>query len=511
MKLRRADVHGGLCAALLTLVALTAEAQSDSGGQARSGLRFDPRLSVSETYTDNLKLSSVNRDAALITSISPGLSVSAGSGRLRGSLDYSLNGLIYSQSRESGRLQNNLAAKASLDVVDNWFSVDARASISQQTISAFGQNSSDPTLANRNVSELYSLGVSPVMRGALGGIARYEIRADFNELRAKDSPTGDVSTRGLSLQLSSPRAGTLLGWAANLSQQRWEPKGGRATENTSATGSLLWRPDPEWDASLTAGKERNSFTTLSQQSGDTYGVQAGWRPSMRTRLAFDWSRHDYGNSHSFSFEHRMARSVWRISDTQSASAGGAQGGSSPSLSNYDLFYAMFASREPDPQKRDLLVREFLAALGLNPNSIAVTGFMNSSASLTRRQEASMALQGVRSTLTFVHSRTRSSRLDPVSVGRDDFADTNQIRTRLYSVNLGHRLTPDSSLSISLSQQRSQGDRTSQRSDLKSLLANWTTRLGPKSNLTLGLRRNEFDSPTDPYRENAVLATFVQQF
>lgn len=513
MKLRRPEVFPALwLLCLLPLLVQSAGAQTDagSGSTSRSGLLIKPRVSGMMTFTDNLKLSSDNSDAALVTTVSPGISVSSGSGRLRGSLDYALNGLIYSRSKEPNQVQHQLSARGSLDVVENWFSIDSRASISQQNRSAFGPATVDPNLPNPNKSEVYNLGISPVLRGLVPSVLRYQLSADISETRAKDSTAGDLSNRGLSLRLSSPSAQAPLGWSALMSKQRWKPNAGRASDSSSITGSLLYRPDPDWNFSLTAGQERNSFTTLSQKSGSTYGGSTSWQPSPRTRLALDWSHHDYGDSHTVSFEHRMARSVWRISDTQIASPAGPQA-SSGGLSNYDVFFAMFASREPDIQKRDALVRQFLALLGLDPNTVAIAGLANSTATLTRRQEASIALEGVRTTATLLVSQNRSSRLDPVNAGQGDFADTGRIVLRGYSLNLAHRLTPQDSASLTLSEQRSRGDLASQRSDLKSLIANWNARLGPSRNVSLGVRHSRFNSPLRDYRENAVLATFVQQF
>lgn len=512
MKRKKPESFGWCWGALLPLLAAQALAQSEGGG-GRPALVIEPRLSVSETLTDNVKLRSQNKDAALITSISPGVRISSNSGRLRGSLDYSLNGMLYSKSNEPSRVQNNLYAQGRYDAIDNWAFVDARASIAQQARSAFGTTSNDPTLVNDNSSELYTLNISPGVKGQLAGVASYELKAEISEARAKDSTVGDLSNRGLTLRLGGLSSQSLLSWSAMASQQRWRPAGGRETENSMVTGSLVLRPDIEWNVGLTLGKERNSFTTVSRQSGNTYGASANWQPTPRTRLALDWQHHDYGDSHTISFEHRMARSVWRFIDSQMANVGGpnASGGGG-ATTNYDLFFALFAGQEPDVRRRDVLVRRYLALIGLNPNAVAIANATNSTASLSRRQDFSFALEGVRSSMTFLIGQTRSSKLDPINVGQqDDFSQTNHIRMRNLAVSFAHRLTPTSSANLTLSEQQSRGDLASQRSDLTSIAANWNARLGGDSNVTLGLRHNRFDSPSQPYRENAVLATYTQQF
>ena len=44
-----------------------------------------------------------------------------------------------------------------------------------------------------------------------------------------------------------------------------------------------------------------------------------------------------------------------------------------------------------------------------------------------------------------------------------------------------------------------------------LAATWGTQLGPRSSLAVTARRVDFDSPTQPYTENAIVATFGHRF
>jgi uncharacterized protein (PEP-CTERM system associated) len=494
--------------ALLPLALLLApQAQAQSGG---GGLTLQPRLSLSQTVTDNLNLRSTGgKDAALITTVAPGISLSHNGGRLRGALDYTANGLIYTKSATPNTVQNSLSARLSLSALDNWLSVDSRASISQQTISAFGPQAGDSALRSGNSTELATLGLTPSVKGQLAGLLSYQARASFTQTRAKDSIAGDGSGQELALNIAGLGA-RQLNWSAALSRQDQSPRAGRETQNTSATATLTYRPDFEWNVGLTAGQERTDYASLQARSHATYGVNGNWTPTPRTKLLASWQRHDYGNSHSLSFEHRMARSVWRFSDTQSVSNGGLQQPGTV-LSNYELFFIQFASLEPDPVKRDLLVRSFLAQAGLNPTAPSTGGFLGNSTSLSRSQAFSMALQGQRTTLTMSLNQSRSSRLAQSSPAvPDDLSGSSVVRQRGAAVNLSHRLTPTSSATLALSQQQTRGDLSSQRSDLKSLTANWSGRLGTRSSINLGLRHSRFAGVTS-YRENAVLATLVQQF
>ena len=65
------------------------------------------------------------------------------------------------------------------------------------------------------------------------------------------------------------------------------------------------------------------------------------------------AHHVYGNTYAVNFEQRFARTVWRYSDSRAAT--NTSLGALGTQTNYELFYLQFASIEPDPVKRDLLV------------------------------------------------------------------------------------------------------------------------------------------------------------
>jgi uncharacterized protein (PEP-CTERM system associated) len=131
-------------------------------------------------------------------------------------------------------------------------------------------------------------------------------------------------------------------------------------------GSLDYLVDPTLVVALRAGTDVQDVSTGQSQTSTSWGAGVNWRPGPRTSLAIDYDRRYFGNSHALVFTHRMARTVWTASDTRSVQIGGNR--SRAEISTYDLFYAQFASVEPDPVRRDALVRAFLDANGLDAES-----------------------------------------------------------------------------------------------------------------------------------------------
>ncbi|HEY8876138.1 MAG TPA: TIGR03016 family PEP-CTERM system-associated outer membrane protein [Roseateles sp.] len=379
---------------------MAAQAQQGEGGGSSGESPIRPRIGFSQTWTDNLRLNDKEKDAALITTVSPGISITRNTGTLRGSLDYTLNGITYVKTSYGTQVQNALSANVQAELIPRAFFVDAQASIGQQNQSAFGQLSA-PTLGsqgsvsaldNANRRETGTLTVSPLLHGQLGGLASVDLRGNFTMTEVRGSALGDSHASGGSLRIAQLSAG-ILSWFVQANTQQMRPKTTLANRNSSLTGGLNYRPNPDMVFSANAGQERNDYLSRSgsEQSGFTGGLTADWTPTPRTRINGNWQKHAYGDSHGLSLEHRMRNSVWRYSDSRNVTLGntGAAGGV---RTNYDLYFLLFASLEPDPIKRDTLVRAYLLSQGLSPDAQAALGFLSAGPSELRSQLFSFALQ-----------------------------------------------------------------------------------------------------------------------
>jgi uncharacterized protein (PEP-CTERM system associated) len=493
-----------------------AQAQQSVGASTVGGNIFEPRVGISQSWTDNLRMSEHDKDAALITTLSPGIRIARTSGWLRGSLDYALNGVTYLKSNQGSQLQNSLTASGQAEVVPQTFYIDAQASIGQQSASAFGlqavptldSQGAVSTLDNPNRRETGTLNVSPLLRGQLGGIASFDMRGNFSVTEVRGSSLGDSRGSGGTLRVSQLNAG-VLGWFAQANTQQVRPFGAASNRSSSLTGGLNYRPYSDWSFSANVGRERNDYFSAggNAQNGITGGVTADWTLTPRTQVNGDWQHHQYGNNHSLTFQHRMTLSVWRFSDMRNVTLGnaGANGGV---RSNYDLYYQLFAS-EPDAIKRDALVRAYLLALGLSPDAPAAAGFLSSGPSKLHNQVLSFALQGVRSGVTAMVSRSITSRLGD-NLNQGDLANNSRIDQRSYSLSASHQLTPTAGVSLTASHQKTTGDSSSQGTQLTSFTANWNGRLGQRSAVQFGARRSRFEGVTS-YAENSVYANLTQQF
>lgn len=496
---------------LCVAIALTFHnAYGDSGeGNGQTGVVVIPRISLSQMYTDNLRLADQAEDRALVTTVAPGIAISSRSGLIRGAVDYSINGLIYTKSEQATRVQHALNSQFTAELLSQRAFLDVRATIGQQAVSAFGATSTDPALIDSNRKETATLSISPYVRGEWAGVLGYELRADGSVTRVSDSQLGDSSAQLVSARVGGLGSSRLLNWSGSLVQQRLAPRYGRRTGTDTADLSLSYVPDVDWTLSASGGYQRTDVRSVVATSGATYGAVVVWTPTPRTRVTADAKHQVYGNTYALGFEHRMARVVWRLQDSRSLVVGMVGAGGTQSL--YELLYLQYASVEPDPIKRDALVRQYLQSNGLSVGTTVTSGYLTASTSLTRRQEASMAWSGQRSSATATFSRSQSERLGSASAVADDLAVSGQVLQQGFAINLAHRLTPSSSVSVTVSRQRSWGATASQSSDLNSVLGNWSVNLARRSTVQFGLRHSSFDGTARRYRENALFANLVRQF
>lgn len=494
-------------ALLLCLTAGAAMAQSGPG------LRLQPFVSLGQTVTDGfLPEGGGDRRGEAITTLGAGLRMFGRGGRIEGSLDYSLQGLIHARETGSNALQHRLQAGLKGELVPRHLTVGLQASIAQQPVSALAVQTPDGVVTERNRAQVSTLSLQPVWQASLGGAvdasAALVLSATDTSRAEAGASTSDSANASASLGLQSSGSGR-LGWSLSAVRSVVDFDAGRKTEDDRLTAGLSYRPDVDWQLRLRGGVEANDFRQATKERYDSWGAGLEWTPSPRTKVSLDGDRRSFGHSHTIELQHRSRRTVWRYSDGQDVSRG-SNDTAQTLIGAYDLFFELLASQEPDPALRAQLVDSLLQRNGLARDSQVALGYLTSSVTLQRRQEASVAIDAQRTTWLLSAYSTRSERVDTVSSAVDDTAGGNTVRQRGLSLTVAHRLTPTGSLSLALSTLRS-SDGGGLNSRLRSLSAGWTERVGVRTDFSLAVRHSDYDADLEPYTENAVIANLTLRF
>ncbi len=480
---------------------------------AGSGYLLQPRLSLTETITNNVFPASGNRPVSdQVTMISPGLRLLANQARLTGFLDYGLNGIYRAQGSAGDSVQQVLNAAGNLNAYENRAFVDMSATVSQQSISAFGAPAG-AIPGGPNQTQVTTWRVSPYTRGLLPDGLSYEARYFTQGVRTATSQRPNSETQGWSAQLGSQGAGRLLGWSIDANQQTSSFNGQPAYRFDTLRASLSHPFTSQLSATATLGSEANDLGSGRKSHGN-YGVGTVWHPSDRTTFSADVMERYFGTGYDVSLEQRGARTVWRY--TASRNAMTAPTATAASLGNlYDLLDSYYRSFEPDPLRRAVLVQAELQKSGLPTDLQARQNLLSSTLTLRQNQQLSLMLLGQRDTLTLLLSQGNVSRLQPNPVLQsdqiDDLANLGTIKSKGWSAVYAHRLTPLSNLTATWSSQHNEGAATGASSTMRLLTVSLGTKLSLRSSATLTFRRGLYERIGTSGAESALSANLTLWF
>jgi uncharacterized protein (PEP-CTERM system associated) len=201
---------------MATMFVFTALADS-----ARSGeWLISPSIQLAETFTDNVTLAPEDQESDFVTTISPGVSVRGNGARLQTGLDYRLDRLIFAGDTDRNRVDHDLRATASAELVEEMAFVDARASVNRQFASNTGafSVSNVNTTGNRRTVQIYSL--SPSLYHHFGNWADSESRYTLDRVEIGGEDVANTFTNRGSFTLDSGTRFGRLGWTVTLDARR---------------------------------------------------------------------------------------------------------------------------------------------------------------------------------------------------------------------------------------------------------------------------------------------------
>jgi uncharacterized protein (PEP-CTERM system associated) len=409
---------------------------------------------------------------------------------------------------DDSSLQNRLSADLRAELIENHLDLNLTGDISRQATSVFGRQSSDPALSGVNQSEVRNFSVQPVLRGVIGGVVALQASATAN---FSNTDTRGFGSEGQSAALTLSSADpAIVGWALDATREVTDFEGGRETTDDRVIASLSVRPDTDWLLTVRAGQERTDIASLASRTYDNWGAGVRWTPTPRTTVSIDGDRRFFGHSYAISAQHRMRRTVLSYTGTRGLAGGVSQG--AVAVSAYDLFFELFASQEPDPVLRDLLVRSFLERNGIPTETIVGgLGFLAAAESLQQRHQLSLAVSARRTTVTTSLFISRAERVDELSGAIDDLI-RGALDQQGLTLALNHRLTARDSVGVSATASRTRASGDEPDSSLVSLSASWSTRVSERVGFSVGLRHSDYSGGgRDDYTETAVTTALNLSF
>ncbi|MBI5720160.1 MAG: TIGR03016 family PEP-CTERM system-associated outer membrane protein [Burkholderiales bacterium] len=508
---------GAALAAGMTLVSFSAvqaqPAPADAPEAAPVARSFgvSPGLTL-EASVLNISARAQGNGTEYLLRASPNLTMAHRGGRLQGTLIYSgaLSTRRGIDDREDSEYLNSLSATYLLEVIDGIGFVDARASITQQTISAVGTPVGFlETSANR--TEVRSVALSPYLRGPLSTFAEYELRAGATVTRGgRDTASDSDIYQGL-FALRSPQRGAVFGWGLTGSRQRVKFLVSSApTISDRINAELSFQPDIDWRLTVNGGVERTDVIGALRQEYENYGAGVQWTPSARTTMAVQAEERYFGRAYRATIAHRILRSTFRFASSRDINIGSGALAQGQAITLYELYFAQYASLVPDPVQRDQFVLALIAATGRDRNEVVSGGlFGNSGIALERRNDLIWTWAGPRLTMNASAYAVNTGRID--TGGVNPASRNDNTRQRGYAGGVGWRLTPLTNVNASGSRTMSKDTVTLVRSDLKSITFGLTSQLGVHTTGVLSTRYSVLNGATEAYRETALTGSLSLRF
>jgi uncharacterized protein (PEP-CTERM system associated) len=470
-------------------------------------------LGLRGTLTDNVRAApSGEEEADLYVTATPAISMSRQGSRLRANLTYAPSVTVYANQTESSQLANSLAANGSLEAVSDFFFIDARATISQTFLTPFGALPADIGTLTENRAEAYGLSVSPYIKSTLGDRVSYELR-NTTSYAATDS--------------SLTSGSTFVRWVARASgpiTQRldWTLEGTRNTTYSNysnnqdsqyesvARALLTYGLSSELSVTLRGGYEKNNYNAPAPDiERSFYGLGFSWAPTSRTSMQGYVEDRFFGVGYNLSATHRHRRSAISLYGSRDTSSYPQLLFTLPPGDTRSLLDAALTAQIPDPAKRQAAIEQFLTITGTPSTLLLPNTFYSERVNLVESVGGSIALLGVRNTVTLSVSWLESepisqfggTPLPPELAGLDRFA------TYGTAVNWTHRLTGRTNTSLLLSRYYTETiDNPEDNSTNTAATLQLNTQFGSRTTGSVGVRWTQFESAlTGGHTEHAIFA------
>ncbi|QOJ08250.1 TIGR03016 family PEP-CTERM system-associated outer membrane protein [Nitrosomonas sp. H1_AOB3] len=486
---------------------------------------IQPRLTVSETYTDNVRLGGgsgfggfggLGSGSEFITQISPGVNITGEGRRFKSNLSYTLNNLVYAKN-ERFRIRNLLNADTSAEIIKHHFFIDGRAAISQQNAFLFGSQALDNATLTGNLRNIYRWSISPYVRQRFSNLASGEVRYVHGEVSSNVNNFSNSSSDTAILSLNSGSAFKTLGWGINYSHTQIDRKYARPNlgrlqtiELERTTGMLRYAVTSQFNLIGTAGYERNSFISIrGRTSSPLWTVGFSWTPTKRTKIDASGGKRFFGNTYAASVDHRTRNTVWNLSYIEDISTFGQQSLAGGSILNASMLSQLFSGL----QGGEALLNQGLPSSFADPNN-----FLTNRLFLLRRLQASLTINGKKNSLVFRgfnYSRKSfsSDEEDADLIGIGNAVLTRDTTQTGGNILWNYRLSPRTSANINLGYIRTSYDAVNLKDD------NMIVRAGLNKQFTSHITgsimyyhlQRESNRNNSSYDANAVTATLNMNF
>ncbi|MFM2052475.1 MAG: hypothetical protein RL456_512 [Pseudomonadota bacterium] len=428
------------------------------------GWRVAPAVKAVATTSNNVGLrASGDTTTDTVLTVTPQLQV------LGNGPDYRLTGTVaadmvsYLGRSRADRVLPRGQVSLNTRLVDRLFFVDADVAADTTSSTPFELLGESATVYGSGTSTRARL--SPYIERDLTPTSRLTARTDHVWSRGAattasvagiaDNADAYVQTHTARYDLRPQPAGLRAEFNHQNTSYRDSQAGGLTLQ--TARLAALYAPDPTFTIGVTAGRDAARYTT-NDISEPLRGVLMRWAPTERTELDALVERRFFGNGWNITLTHRspfmaLSAGLVRQATTFASRLGTLQaGGDVPTLVD-----AILRTRILDEAVRQAAVQDLIAKRGLPDTLAGPVDLFSRTVQLQNGMNVTLALVGVRHTVTV---RVFHTRIEDLRGPNDDASGLLGLASDSIqqggTVTLSRRMTPETTADVSFTHARTEG-------------------------------------------------------
>ena len=276
-------------------------------------------VTLSETYTDNVRLEENDPEGGWVTIVSPNVVLSGKGKRMSTEFVGAFQLLSHAEKKFYPRMRGQLDS----ELYDRRLFLSAWLSAEQEAIDPL-KPAGSPSNRTGNLTTTYGIGINPYWKERIGDFAYFRADYEYSRHFYTASSLGDRYQHNVFLTISDgPRFGP-ANWSLNSSYKKTFYQKGGASDTTFKSLSLRLGYDLTRSLSpyVSIGKEWNSYdTSRSRRGGDEWLIGTVWSPNPRLRLDVGYGYRFFGHYPMVDLKYRRRHSSLTLGYTRNLESG----------------------------------------------------------------------------------------------------------------------------------------------------------------------------------------------
>ena len=275
-----------------------------------------PSIDVEQSFTDNARSVAEGEQSDMITTTTAGVDVVGVGRRVQLNFNYNLSRDMFWDNTDLSGFRQSLLGAGNVEAVEDFVFIDARATITQQSLARNGgESASERNVATNDQSTVVNYSLTPNFAHRYGNWAESDLRVSFNETRFLATDVGEAGN-----QPDASRSYAITGLVRSgpkFTRTQWELLTRRTFTNNDSNSDLTeLSGEYAWSRKLALlgriGQEKIENSGFNAEDERELFYRGGFRltPGPRTTIRVETGHRfnsvNYSGDASYQFSSRLS-------------------------------------------------------------------------------------------------------------------------------------------------------------------------------------------------------------